>query len=255
VAARLRPGYEALAGGIRAAPAVYADETSWYVGRPGWWLWVFATPQATLYRVEATRGSAVVDEVLGEAFGGVLVSDCMASYGPIPCTKHKCYAHHQKALAASIETVGAAHAAPLREVRVILQAAMALNGVRASMDRRHYARRRGALQRSLDRVLDRVYPAGGVEKALGRFRRHRHELFTFLDHADVAATNNLAERQLRPAVIARKLSCGNRTERGKATWEVLASLGATCAQQRRSFVDFVTQAMLLNRPTPRLQAA
>ncbi len=66
-----------------------------------------------------------------------------------------------------------------------------------------------------------------------------------LDHDGVQATNNLAERQLRPAVIARKLSCGNRTERGARTWETLASLAATLAQRQESFRDFIQNAARL----------
>ena len=45
----------------------------------------------------------------------------------------------------------------------------------------------------------------------------RDHLFTFLDHAVADATNNLAERQLRPAVISRKLSCGDKTDAGART--------------------------------------
>ena len=73
-----------------------------------------------------------------------------------------------------------------------------------------------------------------------RLAKQRDLLFTFLDHPEVPATNNLAERQLRPAVIARKLSCGNKTAAGAHTWEILASLAATCAQRRESFLDLVT---------------
>jgi hypothetical protein len=61
----------------------------------------------------------------------------------------------------------------------------------------------------------------------------------------VEATNNLAERQLRPAVIARKLSCGNKTSRGARTWEILASLAATCAQRGESFAKMVSQVAVL----------
>jgi hypothetical protein len=49
----------------------------------------------------------------------------------------------------------------------------------------------------------------------------------FLDHDGVDATNNLAEREGRPAVIARKLSAGNRTEEGAETHAVLASVFRT----------------------------
>ena len=66
-----------------------------------------------------------------------------------------------------------------------------------------------------------------------------------LDHDEVEATNNRAERQLRPAVISRKISCGNKTEEGMKTWEILASLAATCQQKGLSFIDHVAQKMPL----------
>jgi|SRR5438132_7101625 len=64
----------------------------------------------------------------------------------------------------------------------------------------------------------------------------------FTDHDGVDATNNLAERQLRPAVIARKISCGNKTPKGARTWEILASLVATCAQRATSFIAHLARA-------------
>lgn len=79
-----------------------------------------------------------------------------------------------------------------------------------------------------------------LEEALRqRLAKQRDHLFTFLDHSDVPATNNLAERQLRPAVIARKLSCGNKTPPGARTREILASVAATCAQRGEWFIEFV----------------
>ena len=58
-------------------------------------------------------------------------------------------------------------------------------------------------------------------------------------------TNNRAERQLRPAVISRKVSCGNKTQRGKRTWEILASLAATCQQTTDDFLQYLTVALPL----------
>ena len=78
-------------------------------------------------------------------------------------------------------------------------------------------------------------------------------LFTFLDYAGVEATNNRAERALRPDVIARKLSCGNKTERGKRTWEILASLAATCHQRDEDLVEHL-RPYLLPPPSAKLKA-
>jgi len=86
------------------------------------------------------------------------------------------------------------------------------------------------------------------EAATNRLRKQLDHLFTFLDHPDVPATNNLAERQLRPAVIARKISCGNRTPQGAHAWEVLASLAATGRQRGTSFLGLLDTTARLNPP-------
>ena len=78
-----------------------------------------------------------------------------------------------------------------------------------------------------------------------RLWKQRDHLFTFLERADVPATNNLAERQLRPAVIARKISCGNKTSSGALAWQMLASFAATCRQNGRSFTQFVAERIRL----------
>jgi hypothetical protein len=69
-----------------------------------------------------------------------------------------------------------------------------------------------------------------------RLNKQRDHLFTFLDHDGVDATNKLAERRLRPAVIARKISPGNKTRKGARTWQILTSLAATCSQCVTSFI-------------------
>jgi len=66
-----------------------------------------------------------------------------------------------------------------------------------------------------------------------------------LKYRPVEATNNRAERQLRPAVIARKISCGNKTDQGAATWQILTSLAVTAAQTGKSFAAEVRAAVRL----------
>ena len=83
------------------------------------------------------------------------------------------------------------------------------------------------------------------EKVRHRLAKQQDHLLTFLDFPALEATNNLAERQLRPVVISRKLSCGNKTMKGATTWSVLASLAATCQQRGDSFIEQVAHAMRL----------
>ena len=238
IARRLRPQYDALQATIRAGPVVHSDETSWWVNGPGW-LWVVATPETTLYVVALSRARAVIEEVLGPTFAGVVVSDCLAVYDGLPGPQQKCYAHHLKA----VHVAAADGPSPyLHEWRCLLRAAMAL----ATLDPIARAPARAALDAWVDRLLATppVDPAGRT--VWNRLTKQRDHLFTFLDYPHVDATNNLAERQLRPAVIARKLSCGNKTVAGARTWETLASLAATCTQRRESFIDLVAQSVILH---------
>ena len=80
LAAKLEPAHENLLARLRAGPYVHSDETSWWVGGPGYWLWVFATKEATAYRVAEGRGRNIVVETLGADYAGVLISDCLSIY-------------------------------------------------------------------------------------------------------------------------------------------------------------------------------
>src|SRR5262249_1878063 len=100
-AERVRPAFDGLVAEVRAAAAVFADETSRYVGAPGYRPWAFTPPDATVYHVDRSRGRQVVLDLLGEDFAGILVSDCLAVHENLPYRMHKCIGHHQKAIAAA----------------------------------------------------------------------------------------------------------------------------------------------------------
>jgi len=242
LAGRLRPRYEAMIQDLRGSPALHSDETSWWVGGPGWWLWVFATTQQTLYHVAQGRGRQVLLGIIGTDYAGVLISDCLGIYDDVNGQQHKCYSHHLKAISQAAEEKPSDY---LNELRALLKAAMALKGAELSSEQ--WRQHRLALDQRADQLLLNARTETLEDKVRRRLFQQRDHLFTILDHASVPATNNLAERQLRPAVIARKVSCGNKTERGARIWEVLASLAATCRQRGESFLELIAAAA---RPPP-----
>jgi transposase len=251
LAKRLMPTYEELSALIRKSPVVHADETSWWVGGPGYWLWVFTNPKLTFYRVDESRGRDVVVDVLGADYEGILVSDCLSAYELLGCRQQKCYAHHLKAIAHATEDHP--NTSFLAEARMLLTSAMVVHSLRDRVSEATYVDLVARLESWADRLLD---PRATVDhpKIAKRLRKRRRHLFTFLHHRGVDATNNAAERALRPAVVARKISCGNRTERGKRTWQVLASIAATCAQQRRSFTRLVENVVPVGAPSPSMRS-
>jgi transposase len=241
MAGKLEPAYENLLAQLRAGPCVHSDETSWWVGGPGYWLWVFASKNRTAYRVAKGRGRDILWEVLGPEFAGVLVSDCLATYDDANPRQQKCYSHHLKAIKQADEGHPSAW---LESIRWLLQEAMTLKT--QALDPAEKTLRRSGLETRARELLASPRPTNLEEKVRRRLEKQQDHLFTFLEVDEVEATNNLAERQLRPAVIARKLSCGNKTSKGARTWEILASLAATCVQQKQSFAQLISQTASLS---------
>jgi len=246
VAEKVESDYGQLIERIRGSEAVFADETSWWVGGPGWWLWVFTTPEGiTLYRVEERRGSEVVREVLGEEFGGVLVSDCLSSYDPVDYRKHKCIAHHLRAIRKARDRPDTPDPTYLDEWTELFHQVIELYHQRSSYSAEVFAERREALRAWADRLLERPCTQPGDVAVQHRLLKQRAHLLGCLDDPAAEPTNNRAERALRPAVIARKVSCGNKTEAGRRAWQILASLAATCDGLATDFVQFLATRLPL----------
>lgn len=244
---RMEPRYRQLASRLHESPVVHTDETSWWLENERSMLWVFATPKSTLYRVVEHRDRATFHQTIRPDYSGVLVSDCLSVYDDATVLQHKCYAHHLKAIAAAQAARGAKASAWLGQVEGLLKSAIALGKERTELPRAQWQKCRRALRLAGRVVLEETPRACPMEEAVrARLWKQRDHLFVFLDQPGVDPTNNLAERQLRPAVIRRKLSCGNKSRRGAHTFEVLASLAATCRQCGEDFLQLAADAVRLH---------
>jgi len=245
VGRKMQPDYDQLGVQLRQSAVVHADETSWWVGGPGWWLWVFTSATMTFYVVIKSRGAAVAMQVLGENFAGVLVSDCLAIYDGLNPLQQKCYSHHLKAVSEACQAHPQQGEDYLLQVQALLRTALWLKALQAEADAQRFEICLSSLRSRAHALLDSPRAQTQEEKVRMRLWKQRDHLFTFLERSNVPATNNLAERQLRPAVIARKISCGNKTSSGALAWQVLASFAATCRQNGRSFTQFVAERIRL----------
>lgn len=239
VAAKFAAVYDQLIDDLRASAAVFADETSWYVGAPGYWLWTFTNATTTVYVVDPHRGHEIPLRILGLDFAGMLVSDCLSSYDPLPYRKHKCVGHHKKAIAAARDRPDTPDPDYLRRWALLFTMVCVLWRHRGELGEVEFVRQRTHLEAWCDRLLaeDRTQP--GDVAVQERLRKQRGSLFGCLYEPEAEPTNNRAERSLRPAVIARKLSCGNKTDAGKRSFEVLASLTRTLFQRGHDVVSYL----------------
>jgi hypothetical protein len=242
LAAQARPVYDELVELIRHSAVVHNDETGWRIGLLSAWLWVFTNRQLTVYTIQKSRSHEVVVAILGQEFTGILVSDCFTAYDHQALAdwlKQKCVGHLLKDLSAMREskTRGAVRFA--QDLTAMLRAALALRDQKALLTPAEFASRAGQLEYQLDALIDvrRRLTDPDNARFAKRLRKHREHLLRFLYVDGLDATNNQAERMLRPAVIARKTSGCNRTEGGALTHSVLASVLVTCRQQALPIID------------------
>lgn len=225
LAQRLEPACEGLLQDYRQAPVKHADETGWRTDGCNGYAWLFCSKTISLFRFRQTRSGSVAQEVFGEEpLNGVLVVDRYKGYNRAPCPLQYCYAHLlrevqdlQKEFPDHIEvSLFVSIFAPL------LSAAMQLRG--RGLDLGEF---RAQARQLKDQIIDwseNVAQHPGIQRIQDIFRDHPARLYHWADDPQVPAENNAAERQLRPLVIARKISFGSQSEKGARTREVLMSV-------------------------------
>lgn len=241
VSRELRPLYEKLKGQLKAEGFIHADETGWRVDGDNRWLWKFSNKRVSVTHINKSRGQRVVKDMLGEEYDGVLISDFLSAYNKIKSRKQRCLAHIMRDLEKVIkywdeedhQTV-----AYCKRLMDILRQGIKLyrEYVEKEWDKKYY-RKREALA---DELKDFSFPDPS-KKLLVRFakrlERHKDEIFTFLYERDVDYHNNHAEQQIRPNVILRKITYGNRSELGVINHNVLMSVIQTA---KMNGIDVIT---------------
>lgn len=248
LAAKAEPTYQLLLSTLRQEPLVNADETGWKIGGRNAWLWVFTSTGLTVYTIDRRRSHEVAERILGTDFAGVLSCDCFLAYDALPYRQHKCTGHLLRRCAELQADKAGAAAVLSRRVAGLLRGAMTLRERRARLGEARYQQACQKLEAALDRLLAAEHTDPDNARLVKLLRKHREQLFTFLYVDGLAPTNNAAERAIRPAVVVRKTSGGNRTDRGARTHAVLTSIIRTCQQQGRDFVGAAVQ--LLRQPRP-----
>ena len=225
--------YAGLADRVRGSPVVHGDETGWREDGVNGYLWSFSTPEVRCYTYNQSRGSAVVQSVLSDSFSGVLVSDFYGAYNIYDGFKQRCWVHLKR----DLEALTANHSDKpavvdwVNSVLGVYYRAKEVSQRNCSEEERTRLRLgfETALQRLVDPyVKDKLAPQRVLAKRIDRFMG---ELFTFVQYPEAPSENNAAERAIRPAVIARKVSGGTRSSKGSNTMSVLRSLFETWTLQ------------------------
>lgn len=237
--------YDEIAEDVRHSGVLQGDETGWRVNGKTHWLWCFTTRLATLFTIEQSRAGPVVLEFIKDSFNGVLVSDFWYAYNVLSCAKQKCLAHLLRELKRVEQYKDAGGDWPrfAKLLKRLIRDAIRLRKQKEELDVSVYPRRCERLAGRLQLLLVQDWHNKEVRRLIKRLTRHQDEILTFLDHAEVPFDNNAAERAIRGAVIMRKTSYNNRSDKGAATQSVLMSVFATLKQRGLNPVDTVKKAL------------
>lgn len=236
---------------IRGSRHVHGDETGWREDGINGYLWSFSTPELRYFHFERSRAGAVAKKILGLCFGGVLICDFYGGYnwynGPI----QRCWVHFLRDLNKLLD----AH--PDNEhVGDWVESIRAVYRFAKKISRRGFAENmrvkyRGQLEAKLlaiaqPYVKNKLAPQRVLAE---RIEKHLGELFTFVQYPECPSGNNPAERAIRPAVIARKVSGGTRSEKGSDTRTTLMSIFGTWTVQGKDLLKACNE-MIVASQTP-----
>ncbi len=171
--------------------------------------------------------------------------------------KQKCLSHLLKDLNEMEESKTGRAVRFAQQLTVVLRAALALKAEKASLDPASFAQRAQTLETQLDTLISRQRNLKDRDnlRFARRLRKHRPHLLRFLYVEGLDATNNHAERQIRPAVIIRKTNGCNRANEGAETHEILASVLLTCRQHNVPILDYMVSLQRFGETPPSLVAA
>jgi transposase len=258
--AALTPAYEELAARLPNEPVLGIDESPTKEAQTQSWLWTFVADAYTLFALRTTRAATVLQELLTDAFDGVVNCDRAKMYWKIGRPQW-CWAHLKRDFQALIDhpdhrvkRLGRDLMRPTKEL--FRQWARCRDG---TITRIGMLRLMRPIRDEINRLLLRGAFSGNakLQGMCAPLCDHGDWLWTFLNIEGVEPTNNASERALRPAVIWRKLSFGTQSATGSRFVETILTVIETCHKQSRNSFEYLTQAIeahFAGQPTPSLMA-
>jgi len=236
---------------VREQAFAHADETGWRLEKKLAWLWVAVTSVVTVFRVAASRGSEIAQEILGRDFAGILVSDRWSGYRWVdPQRRQLCWAHLLRDVLGMIDRGGVGGALATKMLAEIRRTFRWWHRIRdGTLSREQYQRKMKPVRARFEALLAEAHRSA-EKKTSGMCKQILDlapALWTFVDVEGIEPTNNIAERTVRHGVLWRKGSFGNDSERGALFVERILTVNATLRQHGRNPLAFLFEAVCARR--------
>ena len=226
VADRLRPAYEEVKDSVGESDVIYVDETGFPVDGEQHWVWTFVTEDEVLYTVDQSRGSQVLEDVLGEEFAedATLSCDGWSAYPAYHPKLQRCWAHLLREAEFVAERNDEAQQL-CEELHDLHEDLTAFTERDPSASARQDKRAEAMLH--LEGLTRQEYANEEVTELIEKIRNGLGHWLTFVTEPDVDSTNNRAERALREQVVLRKIFRSLRSADGVRIHETITTMLAT----------------------------
>jgi transposase len=241
--------YQKLRTAVQEAPFVHTDDTGWKVGGKTAFLMGFDTGRETVYQIRPQHRNEEVREVIPGNYAGVMISDRGKSYDADEfkaVDQQKCLGHILRNIAGVVETKHGRARVFGVQAKALLQEGMELWRARDSLGADEFAEKAGEIKELVSYHLrDRTLTDEDNQCLLNGLGAHddRGNLMRFLEAPFVEPTNNRAERILRPAVIARKVSQCSKNQQGAEAFAAFKSIAQTAVKNGATSVAAAFRAL------------
>ena len=255
----VRPAYDELAAQLPRQQVLNIDESPTKQGTSKAWVWTFVATGFTLFACRTSRAADVLQELLGQAYAGIIGCDRARMYWSMGRLQW-CWAHLRRDFQALIDSpchtgkrLGRDLMRPTKEMFALWQKVRD-----GAITRRTFRRRMKPIRVKIDALLLRGHFNARTHGFCAELVKHKEHLWTFVDVPGIEPTNNAAERALRHAVIWRKLSFGTQSAAGSRFVERLLTVVETCRRQERNTFAWLADAIhchFSHQPVPSLLPA
>lgn len=234
--------YEEIKIRIRKAAKIYIDETSFSVLGKNQWLWVFRTDSDILYVLRPSRGSNVLEEILGKNYSGTVICDCWRAYNFLAfATIQRCWAH---LLRKSKELCSIAGIHLHEKLTELFEEIKKYNLSNHPLQERLV--KYEEMTNKLKEIIDYYSKYPELKSVVKYINFNLENWFTCIKIEGVEPTNNFAEQAIREPIMVRKIIGAFRSETGKENYETLASLIASWQLKRLDLKNELKQMLIKN---------
>lgn len=244
VGAAIKPLFDHIVANARHCQFIHADETSWANDGQNGYAWFFGNDSFRIFIFRQTRSSKVPLDILGdERLPIVLITDRYNGYSPLKVSRQYCYAHLLRDIKKE-ETTFPDDAEVItfaQDLKPLLTEACSLSKKSNSLG--EYLKRATELRDEIMKVCWSEAKHEAVQYIQNIFRENEDKMFHWVTSPDIPPDNNFAERELRPTVIARKVSFGSQSEKGLMIRERIMTVMNTAHCRGRDPAEFIKEVL------------